>query len=191
MASADSRHVSASCLSSPATRSFDRSRAASSNMIECTRGRSTIILRLTMVGRLAEMRRKKLGQKRGWLRLSRQNFRFNEPDLCPLPRVTRTSLKGRSLLPPSRKPTCRATLRSSYDSGDANVRLKAAVSVRLYGLMNRHAGKVFPQISASRFVRDLEESFGRRRFVAIIHSPNERYVLVHGDAYDPKCPSDT
>jgi len=105
MPSVASRHVSASCLSSPVTRSFDRSRAASSNMIKCARRRSTIILRFTMIGRLAETRRKKLGQKRGWLRLSRQIFSFHEPDLCPLPRVTRSSLKGRSLLPPSRKPT--------------------------------------------------------------------------------------
>jgi len=71
------------------------------------------------------------------------------------------------------------------------VRLKAVVSLRLYGLMDRHAGKVFPQILASRFVRDLQESFGRGRFVAIVHSPNERYVLVHGDAYDPECPRAT
>jgi hypothetical protein len=34
------------------------------------------------------------------------------------------------------------------------IRLKAAVSMRLYGLMDRHAGKVFPQILVSRFVRD-------------------------------------
>ena len=27
--------------------------------------------------------------------------------------------------------------------------------------------------------------------VAIVHSPNERYVLVHGDAYDPECPRTT
>ena len=32
---------------------------------------------------------------------------------------------------------------------------EAAASVRLYGLMDRHAGKVFPQILASPFVRDL------------------------------------
>ena len=34
-------------------------------------------------------------------------------------------------------------------------RRKAAVSVRLYGLMDRHAGKVFPQILASPSVCDL------------------------------------
>ena len=36
------------------------------------------------------------------------------------------------------------------------------------------------------FVRDLQHCFGRGRFVAIVHSPNEGYMLVHGHAYDPE-----
>ncbi|MGB6818112.1 MAG: hypothetical protein WBE29_14300, partial [Pseudolabrys sp.] len=39
--------------------------------------------------------------------------------------------------------------------------------------------EVFLQILASLFVRDLEHSFGRGYIVAIVYSPNERYVLVH------------
>ena len=46
--------------------------------------------------------------------------------------------------------------------------------------------EVFLQISASLFVRDLEHFFGRGYLVAIVYSPNEGYVLVHGHCSDPK-----
>ncbi|MGB7781326.1 MAG: hypothetical protein WCF86_07395, partial [Pseudolabrys sp.] len=39
--------------------------------------------------------------------------------------------------------------------------------------------EVFLQILASLFVRDLEHFFARGYIVAIVYSPNERYVLVH------------
>ena len=46
--------------------------------------------------------------------------------------------------------------------------------------------EVFLQILASLFVRDLEHFLGRGYLVAIVYSPNERYVLVHGHCSDPK-----
>ena len=35
-------------------------------------------------------------------------------------------------------------------------------------------------------MRDLEHFFGRGYLVAIVYSPSERYVLVHGHCSDPK-----